>query len=81
MRAKHSAVVPAQAGTHNHGKEFGEDSSSGTAINLQSNHHAVWVPAYAGTTPRVQPIARRTTWGQVESYSAPFASRFITSSS
>jgi len=48
--ATYSAVVPANAGTHNHRKWFGEDSMFSTLATLQSIDSAVWVPAFAGTT-------------------------------
>src|SRR5215475_13678276 len=41
-------VVPANAGTHNHRLEFVARTWDG--FPSDNKHHAVWVPAFAGTT-------------------------------
>jgi hypothetical protein len=41
-------VVPAHAGTHNHRAEFTAPRRDGFLSN--NKYHAVWVPAFAGTT-------------------------------
>jgi hypothetical protein len=41
-------VVPAKAGTHSHRPGFGEDRSYRQCAHFAN--HAVWVPAFAGTT-------------------------------
>jgi hypothetical protein len=43
--ARGEVVVPANAGTHNHRPSFGEGCPPLCVID-----HAVWVPAFAGTT-------------------------------
>ena len=45
------AVVPAHAGTHNHGLEFVALRRDGFLSN--NEYHAVWVPACAGTTDEI----------------------------
>src|ERR1700689_475200 len=42
-----SRVVPAKAGTHNHGRQLLESRLPPSA---KSHRHGVWVPAFAGTT-------------------------------
>ena len=48
QRAEPSDVVPAKAGTHNHRLWFGDDFDNNYPAH--SGNHAVWVPAFAGTT-------------------------------
>ncbi len=48
-----STVVLAKARTHNPREMFGEDSSFGTPTFPQSIDLAVWVLAFARTTPLV----------------------------
>jgi len=55
MSAIHTiSVVPANAGTHSRRKWFGEDSQRlflcWYVRRTPSIDHAVWVPAFAGTT-------------------------------
>jgi hypothetical protein len=61
-------VVPAHAGTHNHRRLCQEKAST---TLLKKANHAVWVPAFAGTTSRdyfashprlsdIRPLARRS---------------------
>src|SRR3954466_8435358 len=48
-------VVPAKAGTHNHRRSLRQEKLSAA---LHSRRHAVWVPAFAGTTYRVKSAER-----------------------
>src|SRR5882757_7020529 len=50
--AKYSAVVPANAETHNHRRQLLRRASAGSQKNTD---HAVWVPAFAGTTTKCSP--------------------------
>jgi hypothetical protein len=55
IRAAHSIVVPAKAGTHNHRPAFRPLMSATIKGNSHSAHYdrrGVWVPAFAGTTLR-----------------------------
>src|SRR5690242_9758614 len=45
------AVVPAQAGTHNHSRQIGY------AYGAPPRRHGVWVPACAGTTAESRPVS------------------------
>jgi len=51
------AVVPANAGTHNHRLEFTALERNGFLSN--NRYHAVWVPAFAGTTDEIAFPAKR----------------------
>jgi len=42
------SVVPAKAGTHNHGMWFNEDSE--LPVRAHNFSLGLWVPAFAGTT-------------------------------